>query len=268
MEIVYYMEKDNRINGELKCILSGLDYYAFYMVNLKHHLSLNTYYKDYEYIDNKLVNIILPYRNDAIPKLEEYLQMLQLITVDYISDAVSVTDFTLSTWDNEPYPIEKEQKARECQIQTILQGKHATEQFICQTIELLKIMWQTSPIKEEIDSLQAAIDKIFEDWKNYGYMEESEYKRFVEYIYQFVKEKQMPEISPKLGIPQKGTKQIPKGVLYHLFHKLYIQCGQRGSLNLYSELIISLFKGFEEKMITDLSSDLSNYATYQGRFEY
>lgn len=262
------MEKDTRIDEELKRILSGLDYYVFYMINLKHHLSLNNYHQDYEYIDNELINIILPYRNGAIPKLEEYLQKLQLITADYISDALSVIDFTLSTWDSEPYPIEKEQKAIEHQIQTILHGKQATEQFISQTIELLKSMLQTFPIKEEKDSLQVNIDKIFEDWKNYGYMEESEYKKFVEYIYQFFKEKQIPEISPKLGIPQKGTKQIPKGVLYHLFHKLYIQCGKRGSLNLYSELIINLFKGFEEKMITDLSSDLSNYATYQGKFEY
>ena len=110
------------------------------------------------------------------------------------------------------------------------------------------------------DDTQLKINKIFGDLEKFGYMDETEYKRFEDCIYQFVTTWIIPENISKFEIPKKESKRLPKGWFYYQFHKLYDEFCKRGDMDLVSKFIIVTFIEFKDKKIKNLSSDLSNYA--------
>lgn len=118
------------------------------------------------------------------------------------------------------------------------------------------------------DSKRERINKIFKDWRTYNYMTNTEYDRFIECVYKFVTSFEISEIPEKFEIPKNESKKISRGMLYHLFHQLYITFGQRGQLDLVSQFMINIFTEFANKTKANLSSDLSNYTNPPTNFSY
>ena len=93
---------------------------------------------------------------------------------------------------------------------------------------------------------------IFHVLLEYDYMTSENWNQLMKYIYSFIQNFEVPEITIKIPTPK-----ISKNEFYQLFHKLYYNLGERGLQDSFSEFIIEVFIGYEKRKPTNLSKKLS-----------
>lgn len=107
---------------------------------------------------------------------------------------------------------------------------------------------------------QKIVDEIFCCLKEYDYISVSEYKRFIDYLYQFVEEYSVPTISPKFRQFKNTDKKLSDTVLFYLFHKLYnnldIKYKIRGTQKYFGAFLVEAFFHLKDRQTSEITNKL------------